>query len=193
LTVRDNHAMRSRVGADWTDYVIEAELSTNDAPAGLVFRTAPDARNRYLWQFWPAKNQLRPHKQVEGHWWVIKDVPCVDVDESPKPFHTREHAGGGRAYFAPQPTAGTLQAILDDALPVTYAAEPPLFSESWWEVWGRIAEACRERGMGVGLSTYTLANHYLTIPTRYRGDLTSGLLGPVTLKLTGTDAPRPDL
>jgi hypothetical protein len=30
----------------------------------------------------------------------------------------------------------------------------------------------------------TLANHYLTIPTRYRGDLTSGLLGPVSLELT---------
>lgn len=27
----------------------------------------------------------------------------------------------------------------------------------------------------------TLANHYLTLPTRYRGDLTSGLLGPVRL------------
>ena len=27
----------------------------------------------------------------------------------------------------------------------------------------------------------TLANHYLTIPTRYRGELTSGLLGPVSL------------
>jgi hypothetical protein len=30
----------------------------------------------------------------------------------------------------------------------------------------------------------TLANHYLTIPTRYRGDPTSGLLGPVTLEVT---------
>ena len=30
----------------------------------------------------------------------------------------------------------------------------------------------------------TLANHYLTIPTRYRGDLTSGLLGPVTIRTT---------
>ena len=27
----------------------------------------------------------------------------------------------------------------------------------------------------------TLSNHYLTIPTGYRGDLTSGLLGPVSL------------
>jgi len=29
----------------------------------------------------------------------------------------------------------------------------------------------------------TLANHYRTIPTRYRGELTSGLLGPVALEL----------
>lgn len=31
----------------------------------------------------------------------------------------------------------------------------------------------------------TLANHYVTIPTRYRGDLTSGLLGPVRLDILG--------
>ena len=30
----------------------------------------------------------------------------------------------------------------------------------------------------------TLANHYLTVPTRYRGSPLSGLLGPVTLELT---------
>jgi hypothetical protein len=30
----------------------------------------------------------------------------------------------------------------------------------------------------------TLANHYLTIPTRYRGKPTSGLLGPVTIQTT---------
>ncbi len=29
----------------------------------------------------------------------------------------------------------------------------------------------------------TLANHYLTVPTRYRGELTSGLVGPVTLEV----------
>jgi len=33
----------------------------------------------------------------------------------------------------------------------------------------------------------TLANHYLTIPTRYRGEPTSGLLGPATLEVTTTD------
>lgn len=30
----------------------------------------------------------------------------------------------------------------------------------------------------------TLANHYTTIPTRYRGDTTSGLLGPVRIEVT---------
>jgi hypothetical protein len=30
----------------------------------------------------------------------------------------------------------------------------------------------------------TLANHYLTIPTRYHGDLTSGLIGPVKIQTT---------
>lgn len=33
----------------------------------------------------------------------------------------------------------------------------------------------------------TLANHYVTIPTRYRGELTSGLLGPVALEVTGPE------
>ena len=31
----------------------------------------------------------------------------------------------------------------------------------------------------------TAANHYTSIPTRYRGSITSGLLGPVTLDITG--------
>ena len=35
----------------------------------------------------------------------------------------------------------------------------------------------------------TLANHYLTIPTRYRGDSTSGLLGPVTIQTTERTTP----
>jgi hypothetical protein len=29
----------------------------------------------------------------------------------------------------------------------------------------------------------TLANHYLTIPTRYRGSTRSGLIGPVRLEI----------
>jgi hypothetical protein len=53
---------------------------------------------------------------------VIKDIPCVDVDESAKPFVTRTNARGGKAYFAASPTTGTLQSILEDALPVADVA-----------------------------------------------------------------------
>lgn len=38
----------------------------------------------------------------------------------------------------------------------TYAADPPIFSDPWWRVWRTVAEACGQRGMGIGLSTYTL-------------------------------------
>jgi hypothetical protein len=40
------------------------------------------------------------------------------VDETLKPFNTRANPMGGKAYYAPNPTTATLQAILDDALPV---------------------------------------------------------------------------
>jgi hypothetical protein len=36
----------------------------------------------------------------------------------------------------------------------------------------------------------TLANHYSTVPTRYRGESKSGLLGPVTLTQLTPAAPR---
>jgi hypothetical protein len=36
----------------------------------------------------------------------------------------------------------------------------------------------------------TLANHYVTVPTRYRGELTSGLLGPVTLRINASPETR---
>ncbi len=38
----------------------------------------------------------------------------------------------------------------------TYAADPPIFSDAWWRIWGQVAGECRQRGMGIGLSTYTL-------------------------------------
>ena len=38
----------------------------------------------------------------------------------------------------------------------TYAAEPEIFSDAWWEVWKFVAGECGKRGMGIGLSGYTL-------------------------------------
>ena len=33
---------------------------------------------------------------------------------------------------------------------------PPIFTEAWWAVYQKVAQACAERDMGIGLSTYTL-------------------------------------
>ncbi len=38
----------------------------------------------------------------------------------------------------------------------TYAAEPEIFSDDWWDVWKFVADQCSRRGMGIGLSGYTL-------------------------------------
>ena len=34
--------------------------------------------------------------------------------------------------------------------------EPGIFTEQWWDVYGRISEECGKLGMGIGMSTYTL-------------------------------------
>jgi hypothetical protein len=38
----------------------------------------------------------------------------------------------------------------------TYAAEPQIFSDAWWDMWRFVADECSKRGMGIGLSGYTI-------------------------------------
>ena len=38
----------------------------------------------------------------------------------------------------------------------TYPAEPEIFSEAWWDMWKFVAGQCGRRGMGIGLSGYTI-------------------------------------
>ena len=40
---------------------------------------------------------------------------------------------------------------------LTYPSDPALFSPAWWELWDWVADQCRQRGLGLGLSDYTLA------------------------------------
>ena len=35
-------------------------------------------------------------------------------------------------------------------------SEPEIFSDAWWEIWKFVAGECGKRGMGIGLSGYTL-------------------------------------
>lgn len=43
-----------------------------------------------------------------------------------------------------------------DVAMATYPAEPPIFSREWWDIWTWLAGECRKRGMGIGMSGYTI-------------------------------------
>ena len=38
----------------------------------------------------------------------------------------------------------------------TYPVEPPIFSDAWWDTFRWMADECRKRNMGIGLSGYTI-------------------------------------
>jgi len=52
-------------------------------------------------------------------------IVLPETEYAATPFQTRTNRNGGKAYFASQPTVATLQAILDDALPVADVAFDP--------------------------------------------------------------------
>ena len=116
VTVSENQSLRTRPGADWTNYALEVDLAATDTVAGLAFR-AQDDENYYMWQFNPTVNRMTPHKKLNGRWHVLKVVQIDNTTEGPTAFQTRTNRNHGRAYFAPLPTAATLRAILDDAIP----------------------------------------------------------------------------
>ena len=124
LVVRENQSMRSREGALWGDYTLDADIISKDGVAGIVFRVA-DENNYYMWQFHPSAHKLVPQKKINGKWQTLPAVNLTDTDYAVSPFQTSTNANGGKAYYAPIPTAGTMQAILDDALAVPDVAFDP--------------------------------------------------------------------
>lgn len=120
LTVGENQAMLSRSGADWTDYDVDCRLdSVGDEPVGLIVR-AQDATNYLMWQFVPNRGIVRPHARIKGGWRVLKQVRLSAEDWRVGPF-TR----GRGIWHVPNPTAGTLAAVLREALPVPDVAFDP--------------------------------------------------------------------
>lgn len=124
LRVSENQNLRTRQGAEWTDYAFEVDIVTPSGVAGLAFR-ARDEKNYYMWQFRPETRLLIPHKIVNGRWTGMHSAHWPETDFAAEPFLIRANRAGGKAYFAPHPTTGTLQAILDDALPVPDVAFDP--------------------------------------------------------------------
>ncbi|HPM79090.1 MAG TPA: glycosyl hydrolase [Candidatus Anammoximicrobium sp.] len=83
--------------------------------------------------------------QVPFWWWTGDPLDKQRLLWQIEQLHEKGIAGM-QVNYAHEDTPGWL----------TYAAEPEIFSDAWWDVWKFVAEACGRRGMGIGLSGYTL-------------------------------------
>lgn len=83
--------------------------------------------------------------QVPFWWWtgdpIDRDRLLWQIEE----LH-RKGISGVQVNYAHEDTPGW----------PTYPAEPPIFSDAWWDVWKFVAGECGKRDMGIGLSGYTL-------------------------------------
>ena len=177
LTVKENQFLRSREGAAWGDYAFEADIVTKGGAASFVFRAA-DENNCYMWQFRPSTHRLIPYKETNGKWQDLPAAILPDADYSVTPFQTNSNPHGGKSYFAPSPTVGTLRAILDDAVPVPDVAfDPALHIGS-----GKGFLSCLHK-QTAGRDTYYFANssdNSVDTVVRLRGDLAPQLWSPHT-------------
>ena len=78
-------------------------------------------------------------------WWSSEDLDVDRMIAQVRELH-RKGVSGVQVNYSHYDTPGWM----------TDQKQPPIFSEAWWEVYGRISQVCGELDMGIGLSTYTL-------------------------------------
>jgi hypothetical protein len=74
LTLANNELLRTALGTDWTNFSLDVDVTITNTAAGIAFRCL-DNNNYYMWQL--VSGKLRPHKNVNGVWTVIKEVNCT--------------------------------------------------------------------------------------------------------------------
>ncbi len=83
--------------------------------------------------------------EVPFWWWSGEDLDVDRMIAQVRELH-RKGVSGVQVNYSHYDTSGWM----------TDQKQPPIFSEAWWEVYGRISQVCGELDMGIGLSTYTL-------------------------------------
>ncbi|NQT89273.1 hypothetical protein HQ560_21070, partial [bacterium] len=83
--------------------------------------------------------------EVPFWWWSGDDLDADRMIAQIRELH-KKGVSGVQVNYSHYDTGGWM----------TDEKEPPIFSEAWWEVYGRISKVCGELDMGIGLSTYTL-------------------------------------
>ena len=83
--------------------------------------------------------------EVPFWWWSGEDLDVDRMIAQVRELHAKG-VSGVQVNYSHHDTRGWM----------TDQKHPPIFSEPWWEVYGRISHVCGELDMGIGLSTYTL-------------------------------------
>jgi hypothetical protein len=78
--------MRSTVGDDWTNYILEADVKVENAYAGLTFRWQSTS-NQYMWNF-SSTGYMRRHTKIGGSFSAFADIP-FSLENAGDAFHVK--------------------------------------------------------------------------------------------------------
>ncbi len=91
------------------------------------------------------RNPPPGYGEVPFWWWSGEDLDVDRMIAQVRELHGKG-ISGVQVNYSHYDTRGWM----------TDQKQPPIFSEAWWQVYGRISQVCGELDMGIGLSTYTL-------------------------------------
>jgi len=91
------------------------------------------------------RNPPPGYGEVPFWWWSGEDLDVDRMIAQVRELH-RKGVSGVQVNYSHYDTSGWM----------TDQKQPPIFSEAWWEIYGRISQVCGDLDMGIGLSTYTL-------------------------------------
>jgi hypothetical protein len=91
------------------------------------------------------RNPPPGYGEVPFWWWTGDPLDNERLVWQIEELH-KKGISGMQVNYAHEDTPGWL----------TYTAQPAIFSENWWATWKAVAGECGKRGMGIGLSGYTL-------------------------------------
>jgi len=95
---------------------------------------------------WPGFQNPPPgYGEVPFWWWSGEDIDSNRLIVQLRGLHGKS-ISGVQVNYSHYDTPGWM----------TEQKDPPIFSEAWWKVYGRISQVCDELDMGIGLSTYTI-------------------------------------
>ena len=131
----------NRTGLFFATALLTLQLVAAATPTGLGFPTFDAKLDERAGFVKPPSG----YNQVPFWWWTGDNLDANRLIWQVEELH-KMGISGVQVNYSHQDTPGWM----------TDQNDPPIFSEAWWAVYEKVAQACAERNMGIGLSTYTL-------------------------------------